>query len=185
MSISSINSASKSYSPATNNTDTAEAISPAVTSTPSADGKSSIVTLSDGHSMNVIELDSSTLKATHIAVLRSPEMMAAGDKNHDQQIDADEFSRQLARIGVGADDAKKLFDTFDSSGDGNVSPEEYIQGVRDSIASGNDLFMNLLNSYSNGADGHLDVNAYAAFMQQGKALAAQYAEQSGNRRQIS
>ncbi|NYE61539.1 hypothetical protein FHW58_002746 [Duganella sp. 1224] len=182
MAISGINSASGGYSAAPSNNDSAGAAKPAVTSTPSGDGKSSIVTLSDGSSMNVIERDASALKATPLAVLRSPEMLVAGDGNQDQQIDADEFGKQLARIGVSADDAKKLFATFDASGDGKVSPDEYIQGVKDSIASGNDLFKNLLNSYINGDDGHLDLNAYAAFMQKGKELAAQYAKQSGNER---
>jgi hypothetical protein len=180
MTISSITAASTGYSAATSNNDSAGASQPAVTSTPSGDGNSSIVTLSDSSSMNVIERDPSKLQGTPLAVLRSPELVAAGDKDQDRQIDADEFGKQLARIGVSADDAKKLFATFDASGDGKVSPEEYIQGVKDSIAGGNDLFKNLLNSYINGENGQLDVSAYAAFMQQGKDLAAQYAQQSGN-----
>ncbi len=182
MTISGINSASASYSAATSNNDTAGASKPAVTSTPSSDGKSSIVTLSDGSSMNVIEGDPGALQGTPLAVLRSPELLVAGDNDQNQQIDADEFSKQLARIGVSADDAKKLFATFDASGDGKVSPEEYIQGVKDSISGGSNTFKDLLDSYTNDANGKFDMNAYAAFMQKGKELAAQYAKQSDNER---
>ena len=181
MTISSINSASNSYSAAANNNEPAAADKPAA-AVGSAGASSTIVTLSDGTSSNVIEGDSSKLQGTPMAVLRSPELLVAGDTDQDQQIDADEFGKQLARIGVSAEDAKKLFAAFDASGDGKVSPEEYIQGVKDSIAGGSNTFKDLLNSYITGADGHLDMNAYAAFMQKGKELAALYTKQSGNER---
>jgi hypothetical protein len=183
MTISGINSASTSYSAATGANDAAGATRPALTSTPgSSDGKSSVVTLSDGSSMNVIEGDPGALKGVSLAALRSPELLVAGDKDQDQQIDADEFSKQLARIGVSVDDAKKLFATFDASGNGKVSPEVYIQGVKDSLSGGSNMFKDLLDSYTNDANGKFDMNAYAAFMQKGKELAAQYAKQSGNER---
>jgi Ca2+-binding EF-hand superfamily protein len=140
---------------------------------------STIVTLSDGTTSTVVEADPSSLQATPLAQLWSPQMFVQGDQNQDTQIDEEEFGQQLARVGVSEDDAKKLFQTFDSSGDGKVSPEEFIQGIRNSLGSGSDLFKNLLNSYIDDASGKLDVAAFSAFMQKGQALAEQYVKQTG------
>ncbi|WP_321916205.1 EF-hand domain-containing protein [Paraburkholderia sp. J11-2] len=98
-------------------------------------------------------------------------MFVQGDKNNDDALSLDEFQAQLSRAGVGADDAKQLFSSFDTSDDGQVSLTEFVTGVSKSISSGSQVFNDLLDSYTRDADGNLDQTKADNFLSAGLSLA--------------
>ncbi len=115
--------------------------------------------------------ETQTLRATPLAVAWAPQMFVQGDTNNDDSLSLDEFQAQLSRIGVGADDVKQLFSSFDTSDDGQVSLTEFVKGVSKSIASGSQVFNNLLDSYTRDADGNLDQTKTDNFLSAGLSLA--------------
>jgi hypothetical protein len=143
-----------------------------------ASSPSTIVTLSDGSESNVTEY-SGKLSGTPLAVAWAPQMLVQADANKDEQLDSAEFAQQLERAGVTVDEAKKMFASFDKSADGALSVDEYVQGVKDSIAHGSQLFAGLSDLYTHDAAGHFDP---AGFLKDGQALAEKYARESGQSR---
>jgi Ca2+-binding EF-hand superfamily protein len=115
--------------------------------------------------------ETQTLRATPLAVAWAPQMFVQGDKNGDDSLSLDEFQAQLSRVGVGADDAKQLFSSFDTSDDGQVSLTEFVKGISKSIASGNQTFNDLLDSYTRDANGNLDQTKTDNFLSAGEGLA--------------
>jgi hypothetical protein len=115
--------------------------------------------------------ETQTLRATPLAVAWAPQMFVQGDKNGDDALSLDEFQTQLSRAGVGADDAKQLFKSFDTSDDGLVSLTEFVTGVHNSIASGSQVFNDLLDSYTRDSNGNLDQSKTDNFLSSGQSLA--------------
>ncbi|WP_322071584.1 EF-hand domain-containing protein [Paraburkholderia bannensis] len=115
--------------------------------------------------------ETQTLRATPMAVAWAPQMFVQGDKNNDDALSLDEFQAQLSRVGVGADDAKQLFSSFDTSDDGLVSLTEFVTGVSRSISSGNQVFNDLMDSYTRDSDGNLDQSKTDSFLSAGQSKA--------------
>jgi hypothetical protein len=57
--------------------------------------------------------------------------------------------------------------------------DEYVQGVKDSIAQGSQLFVGLSDLYTHDAAGHFEPTD---FLKDGQALAEKYARESGQSR---
>lgn len=115
--------------------------------------------------------ESQTLQSTPLAVAWAPQMFVQGDKNGDDSLSLDEFQTQLARAGVSADAAKQLFKSFDTSEDGQISLSAFVTGVNKSIASGSQIFNNLMDSYTRDANGDFDHAAADNFLSAGAAAA--------------
>jgi Ca2+-binding EF-hand superfamily protein len=79
-----------------------------------------------------------------------------------------EFAQQLSRVGVGADVARKLFDSFDKSKDGSLSMNEFVDGVTADNASGSSTFQDLA------ASNETDEATMTSFLNKGSGAADQY-----------
>jgi hypothetical protein len=156
----------------------AAAAKPAAT----ANSPSTVVTLSSGASSSVIEGSATGLSGTPLAAAWAPQMLVQGDLNQDEQLDTVEFAAQLHRAGVAAQEAQKLFDSFDTSSNGSLSIDEFVNGVKASIDGGDQLFSTLADSYIRDAGGKLNAAALNDFLEKGRALAEKYAQQSGEGR---
>jgi Ca2+-binding EF-hand superfamily protein len=183
MSIGKINESSSPYPAigAKSKAADSEAVAPVKPST-AGSSSSTIVTLSSGAISAVDEGSTTGLVGVPLAAAWAPQMLVQGDTNKDEQLDTDEFAAQLERAGLAAEQAKKLFDSFDTSSDGILSVDEFVDGVKASIDSGDTLFSKLADSYTRDADGNLNSSALKDFLEKGRALAEKYAQQSGNGR---
>lgn len=140
-----------------------------------------VVTLSDGTVSEVTERSSETLKSMQLSVAWAPQMLVQADTNQDEQLDSDEFRKQLDRVGVTEQDVRKLFKGFDTSGDGSLTVDEFVKGIKNSLAQGEAVFDDLVNSYQRDSAGNIDDAATDAFLKQGYALALKYQIQQGGR----
>jgi len=111
--------------------------------------------------------ENQTMQSMPLAVAWAPQMFSQGDQNNDDSLSPDEFQAQLARVGVSADAAKQLFQTFDTSKDGQVSLSEFVTGVSNSIASGSHVFNDLMDSYTRDSNGNLNKAAMDNFLSTG------------------
>ncbi|WP_397448243.1 EF-hand domain-containing protein [Pseudomonas sp. NA-150] len=81
-------------------------------------------------------------------VVWAPGMFDAADTDKSNGLNISEFATELGRVGVDADEAKKLFDSFDKSKDGTVSMDEFVDGViADNATNTNSSFQSLALSY--------------------------------------
>lgn len=184
MAIASISAAPAAYASAANQAgaSTAKTQEDAAAPAAAADGgASTIVTLSNGQSSSVTAYGG-TLSGTPLAAAWAPQTLVAGDRNNDQQLGESEFADQLKRVGVSADDAKKLFASFDTSQDGSVDVDEFARGVSKDLANGSTVFTRLIDSYVRNDAGGVDGQSMSDFLSKGAALAQQYAIMSGNAR---
>lgn len=140
---------------------------------------STTVTLSDGRQSVVTEGDVSQLKSMSLTLAWAPQMFVQGDTSRDENLTLDEFSQQLQRVGVTADAAKQLFNSFDTSTNGELSVMEFVEGLTRNYNSGDQLFTNLLNSYTHDKSGNLDAAATDSFLLKGEALAIKYQQAAG------
>lgn len=186
MAISKINQSNPVFVPASqtigSTAKTKENLSMLTPAAADAESPSTIVNLSDGVASTVIEGNAASLTAVPLATAWAPQMLVQGDTNHDEQLDLKEFANQLQRAGVAAEAAKKLFASFDTSQDGLLSVDEFAKGVEASVDSGATVFSTLSDSYVRDAAGNIDEAARSDFLAKGRALADQYAQQSGQRR---
>ncbi|REG48631.1 hypothetical protein B0G80_4884 [Paraburkholderia sp. BL6669N2] len=130
--------------------------------------QSVVVTLSDGAKK------SDSLTATPLAVAWAPQMFVQGDSSGDRQLSKDEFETQMKRAGLATGAADKLFKTFDSSDDGQLTVSEYVDGVNDSIRAGNESFDRLMHSYIQDANGGVQKSAIDQFLKEGEEVASAY-----------
>ncbi|WP_295996998.1 EF-hand domain-containing protein [Rugamonas sp.] len=184
MSISSIGGSTAAYTNIANNSASAKAAAKDAAAPAPADDQpaSTIVTLSNGQTSKVVEGDVNSLIATPLTIAWAPETFVQGDTDRNQSLNATEFATQLKRVGVSAETAQKLFASFDTSKDGTLSIDEFVQGVKANYASGDTLFTKLVDSYTTDASGKVDDAATDRFLSQGLAVANQYAITSGERR---
>lgn len=179
MAISSINPSNAAFAPAAAGRN--KAAVPPVADTV-ADAPSAIVHLSNGVGSSIMEGNTGSLSAVPLAAEWAPQMLVQGDADQDLQLDTEEFAHQLQRAGVAVEAAKKLFSSFDTSNNGLLSVGEFAQGVNASVADGATLFSTLADSYIRDAAGNIAPAAMGDFLEKGRALAEQYARQSGQSR---
>jgi len=149
--------------------------SPAYNPPPSKPGTVDHLTLPGGQQVTAIEADPSSLTATPLAIAWAPQLMAQADTDKDSRLDSGEFTRLLQRAGVNADQAEKLFQSFDSSQDGKLTVDEFVDGVTQQVNDNNPLFQKLIDSYTRNPDGSNNESAVNAFLAQGFALASDWA----------
>jgi Ca2+-binding EF-hand superfamily protein len=101
-------------------------------------------------------------------------MFVQGDSSGDRQLSKDEFETQMKRAGLAAEAADKLFKTFDSSDNGQLTVSEYVDGANDSIRAGNELFNRLMQSYTQDANGGMQKSAMDQFLKAGEDVASAY-----------
>ena len=135
---------------------------------------SSLVSLS-ANQAGVVLSSPQALSGIPLTVAWAPQMFSKAKSNAtDDAISADDFSKQLGRIGTSSEEAAVIFNSFDVSKDGSVSLEEYATGVQSLSASGNNLFDRLLDSYTHDAAGSFSADALKAFLADGANEANAY-----------
>lgn len=90
------------------------------------------------------------------------------------KLDLDQFSKQLAIVGVDSARAKSMFKDFDASGDGSLSVDEYYEGIKAGGEKYKDLFQSLIDSYTRNADGSANEQKTNQFLAEGLALATKF-----------
>lgn len=103
-----------------------------------------------------------------ISVAWAPGTFVEADADGSNGLTSDEFAQELSRVGVGADVAKKLFDSFDKSKDGSVSMNEFVDGVTADNASGSSTFQDLAATYET------DEATLTSFMNKGSGAVDNY-----------
>lgn len=134
---------------------------------------STVVTLSNGQTSSVTS-SSDGLTGTPLSVAWAPQMFAKADGDNSSSVTAAEFGKLLAQAGLTSDQASALFSSFDTSQDGVLSVDEFVDGVQNQENSGAKTFDSLLSSIVKGSDGSLDNQATDAFLAQGSAVADRY-----------
>jgi hypothetical protein len=122
----------------------------------------------------IIVGDSKKLASTPLSVAWAPQLFVKGDQDGDNKLSLEEFSGLVKMAGVNSDDAKKLFDNFSKSDDGTLSVQDFVDGVRSSVNSGDKVFDHVFDSFLKTQEGKFDDTSYQAFMQQGGEAASQY-----------
>ncbi|RXZ32427.1 hypothetical protein D9O50_16905 [Oxalobacteraceae bacterium CAVE-383] len=135
---------------------------------------SSIVTLGNAQGSSVTPMSTASLSSMSLSEAWAPQMHVQADADHDNLLSASEFEAQMKRVGIDAAQAQEMFRNFDKSGDGHISVEEYVAGVKASNSSGSMLFNKLLDTYVRGADGKIDDQAETDFLSKGSAAAEKY-----------
>lgn len=130
-----------------------------------------IVTLGDGQTRTIVPGHNIV---TPLSECYAPQMLFQADKNKDAQLDIGEFATQMKRVGVSTDVALSMFKNFDQSQDGQVSVKEFIDGIRSANAAGEMLFQDLVNTYTQGANGKFDEAKSAKFLSDGLDFANRY-----------
>jgi hypothetical protein len=184
MSISSVGGPAADYSNPTaaatgsDATGAALAAAPAADSAPAAPAPSrpsTTVKLSDGREIEVdVVMYTGKVTSMPMSVASAPQLFVQADKDGDGKLSLDEFTDQLKRVGVSADEAKTMFQSFNKSKGKEMSIDDFVDGVVATNAGGNSVYQNLYVSYTAGADGKYDMGADAAYMAQGASTAAAY-----------
>ncbi|HEY4316647.1 MAG TPA: EF-hand domain-containing protein [Herbaspirillum sp.] len=130
--------------------------------------------MSGGQSSNVTPLSTASLSSKSLSEAWAPQMHVQADADHDNLLSASEFEDQMQRVGIAVAQAQEMFRTFDKSGDGRISVEEYVAGVKASNSSGSTLFNRLLDSYVRNPDGKINDQAETDFLSKGSAAAEKY-----------
>lgn len=134
---------------------------------------STTVTLTNG-SVSEVNAYTGALNGTPLSITASPQLFVQADKNNDLSLSLEEFTDQMARIGVSQDDAAQLFDSINVSRNAKLSLDDFVTGVAATNAQGNDVFQKLYMSYISHQDGTFDERLLSAFMDKGASVAAQY-----------
>ncbi|MDB6145183.1 MAG: hypothetical protein JWP80_4227 [Pseudomonas sp.] len=103
-----------------------------------------------------------------LSVVWAPAFFVNAAADPDKGLTSDEFASELSGVGVDADEAKKLFDSFDKSKDGSLSMNEFVDGVTADNASGKSRFQDLAMSYAT------NETAMNALMDKGGTAVDQY-----------
>ncbi|MFJ3524254.1 EF-hand domain-containing protein [Pseudomonas sp. NPDC090203] len=90
------------------------------------------------------------------------------------KLDVDQFSKQLAVVGVDAARAKSMFKDFDKSGDGTLSVDEYYEGIKAGGEKYTVLFQSLIDAYTRNADGSASEEKTNQFLAEGSAMATKF-----------
>ncbi|WP_460045064.1 EF-hand domain-containing protein [Pseudomonas sp. S2_H01] len=90
------------------------------------------------------------------------------------KLDVDQFSKQLAIVGVDSSRAKSMFKNFDTSGDGSLSLDEYYAGIKAGGEKATALFQSLIDAYTRNADGSANEQATNQFLAEGSAMATKF-----------
>jgi hypothetical protein len=183
MSISGVNSSAAFYQATVDNNSPASVpaialvnVASTAATAPHADASStsSVVTLSNAQISNVTPLSTASLSSKSLSEAWAPQMHVQADADHDNQLNAGEFQDQMQRVGIAAAQAQEMFRQFDKSGDGRISVEEYVAGVKASNRSGSMLFNKLLDTYVRNPDGKINDQAETDFLSKGSAAAEKY-----------
>lgn len=89
-------------------------------------------------------------------------------------LDVSHFVRQLNRAGVSDAKAQIMFKTFDKSGDGSLSVDEYYAGIKAGGSQNTELFQRLIDTYTRNTDGSANDAATNQFLAQGLAVATAF-----------
>lgn len=91
-----------------------------------------------------------------------------------KDLDLSHFVKQLNRAGVSDANAQIMFKTFDKSGDGSLSLDEYYAGIKSGGSQNTELFQRLIDTYTRNADGSVNDAATNQFLAQGLAVATAF-----------
>jgi hypothetical protein len=189
MSISGVNSSAAFYQAAADNSPASSPAAPVnaastaasivastFASTADADASfaSSVVTLRNAQASNVTPMSTASLSSKSLSEAWAPQMHVQADADHDNLLSAGEFEDQMQRVGIAVAQAQEMFRRFDKSGDGRISVEEYVAGVKASNSSGSMLFNKLLDTYVRNPDGKINDQAETDFLSKGSAAAEKY-----------
>ncbi|MEO8643486.1 EF-hand domain-containing protein [Pseudomonas sp.] len=103
-------------------------------------------------------------------------VQAGGGKD----LDLSHFVKQLNRAGVSDANAQIMFKTFDKSGDGSLSLDEYYAGIKSGGSQNTELFQRLIDTYTRNADGSVNDTATNQFLAQGLAVASRFWSRHNN-----
>lgn len=67
-----------------------------------------------------------------------------------------------------------MFKTFDKSGDGSLSLDEYYAGIKSGGSQNTELFQRIIDTYTRNADGSVNDAATHQFLAQGLAIATAF-----------
>jgi hypothetical protein len=90
------------------------------------------------------------------------------------KLDVDQFSKQLAIVGVDSSRAKSMFKNFDTSGDGSLTVDEYYAGIKAGGEKVTALFQSLIDAYTRNTDGSANEQATYQFLAEGSAMATTF-----------
>lgn len=91
-----------------------------------------------------------------------------------KELDISHFVKQLNRAGISDANAQIMFKTFDKSGDGSLSIDEYYAGIKSGGSQNTELFQRLIDTYTRNADGSVNDAATNQFLAQGLAVATAF-----------
>lgn len=103
-------------------------------------------------------------------------VQAGGGKD----LDLSHFVKQLNRAGVSDANAQIMFKTFDKSGDGSLSLDEYYAGIKSGGIQNTELFQRLIDTYTRNADGSVNDTSTNQFLAQGLAVATAFWSRHNN-----
>ncbi|WP_460091720.1 EF-hand domain-containing protein [Pseudomonas sp. S2_E02] len=103
-------------------------------------------------------------------------VQAGGGKD----LDRSHFVKQLNRAGVSDANAQIMFKTFDKSGDGSLSLDEYYAGIKSGGSQNTELFQRLIDTYTRNADGSVNDTSTNQFLAQGLAVATAFWSRHNN-----
>jgi hypothetical protein len=103
----------------------------------------------------------------------APQLFVQAGGGNDK-LDLSHFTQQLNRAGVSDAKAQIMFKTFDKSGDGSLSLDEYYAGIKAGGSQSTELFQQLIDTYTRNADGSANEAATNQFLAQGLAVATTF-----------